>query len=395
MAGQYKISIAGAGLGGLTAAACLLLDGHDVDVYEQAPQLGEIGAGIQVSANAMHVIRHMGLGEALAGEAVRPEAYTFCMADTGEIVQSFELSKAHETAHGAPYYHVHRADLHKLLADRLNELKPGCIKVGHRIQAYEENDAAVVAVFDNGARVSSDLLIGSDGLKSVVRAQMKGADNPIYTGDLAWRVLVPAAPIRKHFPRIQQTLWMGSGGHAVSYFVRNAELFNFVGIVEKEKASEESWTLRRPWEEFKADFAGWNPAVQALIDSVDKNECYVWALHIREPVEDWSTQRVTLLGDAVHATLPYLAQGAAMAMEDGAVLARALTQESELASALKLYERNRYERTARVVRESSANGKLFHNRSREAILSAFQKRDMGAERASWLFNYNPLTVDLV
>lgn len=395
MSGGYKIIVAGAGLGGLAAAACLLQDGHDVAVYEQAPQLGEVGAGIQVSANAMHVVRHIGLGEALAREAVRPEAYTFCMADTGEIVQSFELSEAHERTHGAPYYHVHRADLHDLLANRIEAMKPGCIKVNHRILGYEESASGVVALFENGERVKGDLLIGSDGLKSVVRAQMKGADNPVYTGDLAWRVLVPAAPIRKHFPRIQQTLWMAAGGHAVSYFVRRAELFNFVGIVEKEKASEESWTVKRPWEEFKADFAGWNPAVQALIDSVDKDQCYVWALHIREPVEDWSTDRVTLLGDAIHATLPYLAQGAAMAMEDGAVLMRALRQERNIASALQLYERNRYARTARVVRESSANGKLFHHRSRDAILDAFSKRDMGAERSSWLFNYNPLTVELV
>ncbi|MGE3244994.1 MAG: FAD-dependent monooxygenase [Beijerinckiaceae bacterium] len=395
MTRKYKISIAGAGLGGLAAAACLLQDGHDVDVYEQAAQLGEVGAGIQVSANAMHVIRHIGLADALAEQAVRPEAYTFCMADTGEIVQSFELSEAHEKAHGAPYYHVHRADLHEILGARVRALKPDAIKLGHRILRYEENGSGVTAEFDNGVRAHSDLLIGADGVKSAVRAQMKGADNPVYTGDLAWRVLVPAAPLRPFFPRIEQRLWMGAGGHAVSYFVRNAELFNFVGIVEKEKASEESWTLKRPWEEFKADFGWWNPAVQAVIDSVPKDQCYVWALHIREPVEDWSTACVTLLGDAIHATLPYLAQGAAMAMEDGAVLMRALREEGDLAKALNLYERNRYERTARVVRESSANGKLFHHRSREAILDAFSKRDMGRERSSWLFNYNPLTVDLM
>jgi salicylate hydroxylase len=395
MSNKRKITIAGAGLGGLTAAACLLLDGHDVEVFEQAPQLGEIGAGIQVSANAMHVIRHLGLGDAIALQAVRPEAYTFCMADNGEVVQSFELSKAHEQAHGAPYYHVHRADLHTLLAGRVEELKPGCIKLNHHIRGYEETDGSVLASFSNGMRVSSDMLIGADGLKSVVRAQMRGADSPVYTGDLAWRVIVPAEPIRQHFPRIQQTLWMSGGGHAVSYFVRNAELLNFVGIVEKPKASEESWTLRRSWDEFKSDFAGWNPAVQSIIDSVNKDACYVWALHIREPIRDWSTKRVTLLGDSVHATLPYLAQGAAMAMEDGAVLARALQLDVPLAAALNVYERNRFERTARVVRESSANGKLFHNRSREAIMAAFQRRDMGAERSSWLFNYNPLTVALV
>lgn len=394
MPDKLKIVIAGAGLGGLCAAACLLLDGHDVEIYEQAPQLGEVGAGIQVSANAMHVVRHIGAGEALDQQAVRPEAYTFCMADNGEVVQSFALSDAHEKAHGAPYYHVHRADLHQIFADRVEALKPGCIHLNHQLTGYEESADGVTALFSNGARVAGDLLVGADGLKSAVRMQMHGADNPIYTGDVAWRVLIPAERFRSHFQRIEQRLWMSAGGHAVSYFVRDATLLNFVGITEKEVAAEESWTTKRPWEEFKADFAGWNPAVQEVIDMVDRDACYMWSLYIREPTPKWSTGRVTMLGDAVHATLPYLAQGAAMAMEDGAVLMRALGQEDDLAAALQCYERNRFERTARVVRESSANGKLYHNQSREAIYEAFSKRDMGAERSAWLFNYNPFQVPL-
>lgn len=392
---NQKIIISGAGLGGLAAAACLLMDGHDVEVYEQAPELGEVGAGIQISANAMHVLNHIGVGQTLGQTAVRPEAYTFCMGDTGEIIQSFELSEAHERAHGAPYYHVHRMDILDLLAARVQELKPGCIHVDHRLTGYEETADGVTAMFANGKRVSGDILIGADGLKSAVRAQMLGSSNPIYTGDVAWRIIVPTEKVPGLMPRIEQRLWMMPGGHAVTYFLRRGELINFVGLIEKERPAEESWTTKHSWDEMKADFKGWHPIIQGLIDHADKDACYLWALHIREPVEGWSTKRVTMLGDAVHATLPYLAQGAAMAFEDGAVLTRALRQCDTVEDALQLYPRNRYERTARVVRESSANGKLFHHPSREALLEAFKKRDMGKERSMWLFNYNPWEVELV
>ena len=144
-AARYKILIIGAGLGGLSAAACLLQDGHDVEVHDQIRALGEVGAGIQISANAMHVLRHIGAADELAEQAVRPQAYTFCMGDTGEVVQSFPLSKAHEEAHGAPYFHVHRADLHDILARRVLALKPGCIHLQHRLVEYVENAGGVTA----------------------------------------------------------------------------------------------------------------------------------------------------------------------------------------------------------------------------------------------------------
>ncbi len=395
MSDKYKILIAGAGLGGLAAAACLLMDGHDVEVYEQSRALSEVGAGIQISANAMHVLRHIGVDVELSEQAVRPLAYTFCMGDTGEVVQSFALSLQHEQAHGAPYFHVHRADLHDILARRVLALKPGCIHIRHRLVEYVEDADGVTAVFDNGKRVTADMLVGADGLKSVVRLQMRGADNPVYTGDSVWRAMVPAEKVLREFDVVEQKLWMMPGGHAIAYFIRNCKIVNFGLVKKKAKTSEESWTIRRPWEELKADVEGWNPAVQAIVDAADKDACYLWALHIREPKSDWSTDRVTALGDSVHATLPYLAQGAAMAFEDAAVLMRSLRQESNLSQALQLYQRNRYARTGRVVRESSENGRVFHQPSRDALRDVFANRNMGQERSSWLFSYNPLTVELI
>ena len=223
---------------------------------------------------------------------------------------------------------------------------------------------------------------------------MRGADNPVYSGDCVWRAMVPAEKVADEFKVVEQKLWMMPGGHAIAYFIRNCTMVNFGLVKNKEKSGEESWTIRRPWEELKADVEGWHPAVQAIVDAADKDACYLWALHIREPKSDWSTDRVTTLGDSVHATLPYLAQGAAMAFEDAAVIARALQQETEISTALQLYQRNRYERTGRVVRESSQNGRIFHQQSRDALRDVFANRNMGAERSNWLFNYNPLTAEL-
>ena len=392
--GVEKILIAGAGLAGLTAAGCLLKAGYDVDIYEQAPELGEIGAGIQVSSNAMHVVRYLGAEDDLAAVAMRPNAYEFRMWDTAELVQAFPLSTQHEATYGAPYYHVHRADLHEVLARCVLSLKPDIMHLNKHVTGFTNDADGVRLHCDDGASARGDLLIGADGIKSAIRAQMHGAAEAVYTGDVAWRVIVPQAQVAAWFHDLNQIVWMGPGRHAVTYFLRHGTLVNFVGIVECDDKPEESWTVRRPWEDFKADFAGWHEAIQALIDQADKDACLLWALHIREPIDDWSTAKVTLVGDAVHPTLPYLAQGAAMAMEDGAVLTRALVQEDDLAQALHLYQRNRVERTSRVVRESSANGQLFHTDDPAQIRAAFNRRNMGQERGQWLFSYNPLTVEL-
>jgi salicylate hydroxylase len=158
--------------------------------------------------------------------------------------------------------------------------------------------------------------------------------------------------------------------------------------------SDESWTVKFPWEKLKADFHGWHPVIHTIIDSADKDQCYRWSLHNRPPIHNWSTARVTLLGDAAHPTLPYLAQGAVMAIEDGAVLARALDMTDTIPEAIQLYQRNRVDRTAQIVMRSSANRELFHLRSVEAIRSAFAQRNEGADRNNWLYSYNPMTVEL-
>ena len=392
---KRKIIITGAGLGGLSAASCLMKAGHEVEVYEQAAQLGEIGAGIQISANAQHVLRDLGLGPEIDRLGVRPGAYVFRLHDTGEVIQRFSLAEDHEQKNGAPYTQMHRADFHNILASKAQEMRPDVVRLNKRATGYVENENGVEVHFTDGSVARGDVLVGSDGIKSVVRNQMSGGSNPVYTGDAAWRLVIPTERLPKGLMEQVMSVFMGPGGHVVAYYLRGGSLFNFVGLVEKDEPSEESWTMKFPWEALKADYAGWHPMIQTIIDTADKDMCYRWSLFRREPLMNWSTKRVTLLGDSCHPTLPYLAQGAAMSIEDGAVLARAMDMSDDVSECLQIYQRNRIGRTARIVRQSTANRELFHLKSQAEIRAAFSKRDEGADRNTWLYSYNPITVELV
>jgi salicylate hydroxylase len=390
-----KILIAGAGIGGLTAASCLMKAGYDVEIYEQAPELTEIGAGIQLSANAMHVLNFLGLGDTIAELSVRPGAYVFRLHDTGEVIGQFPLAEEHERLNGAPYNQLHRADLYDVLLAGARNYKKEVVRLNHRVVGFEETGGSVKLNFADGSIAEGDLLIGADGVKSAVRAQIAGPDHAVYTGDAAWRLTIPTEHLPKeNFMGQVMSVWMGPGKHVVCYYLRAGALLNFVGLVETEEISEESWTAKFPWERLKADFTGWHENIQTIIDKADKNSCFRWSLYYRPPIATWSTRRATLLGDAVHATLPYLAQGACMAIEDAAVLTRALQTTNDVAEALKLYERNRIDRTSRIVKGSDANRTLFHMRDQEKLRQAFAARDEGADRNGWLYSYNPLTVKL-
>lgn len=389
-----KVLIAGAGLGGLTAAACLLRAGFDVEVYEQAPALGEIGAGIQLSANAMHVMNDLGLGEKLGALAVQPSAYIFRLHDTGEVLSQFPLAAAHLKANGAPYNQLHRADLHQALVECAAGLKKDAVHLNKTVTGFSEDDSGVTLRFADGSSARGDVLVGSDGVKSAVRAQIAGAAKAAYSGDAAWRFIVPIEKLPAGLIEPAMSVWMGPGAHIVTYYLRAGALVNFVGLVETDEVSEESWTAKFPWERLKADYVGWHPILQTMIDNADRTGCFRWSLFYRQPIDNWSTRRATMMGDAVHATLPYLAQGAAMAIEDSAVLTRCLKMERNVTDALQRYQRNRIERTARIVKGSDGNRTLFHMRDQTAMRAAFKSRDEGAARNAWLYSYNPLTVDL-
>lgn len=391
---KSEFIIAGAGIGGLVAAASLLQRGFRVHVYEQASQLAEVGAGIQSSANAVKVLYDLGLRDDLEKTAVRPRSFEFRRFDIGDVMHSIPLGDEHEKRHGAPYFHIHRADLHELLVRAVLRLAPDSITLNARATGFEETADGVTLLLADGTRVRGDVLVGADGIKSAIRAQILGETPATYTGDVAWRAVVPMDRLPADIMETVSTVWCGPHKHAVMYYLRGGTLMNFVGLVEHAQPETESWTQKRPWADLKADFEGWHPTIQTVIDAIDKDGCYRYALNDRSPVDHWSTDRVTLLGDAAHPTLPYLASGAAMAIEDGAVLARCLDGFDTPSEALKTYQDLRTDRTARVVRESAGNRDLYRIEDENEMRKAFHEKNMNKTRSEWLYAYDPLTVPL-
>jgi len=388
-----RILIAGGGAGGLTSALALIDRGYPVTVYEQAGELRELGAGVQIGPNGARVLTDLGLRAALEEvvcEAAGKEARIW---NTGETFPLFDLGGDCIARFGAPYWTAHRRDLQRVLAEAVEQRRPGTIRLGARAAGVTQHEGGVRLRLADGDEIEGDALIGADGVHSAIREALFGAGPAEFTGLMAWRGLVPMDSLPVHLRRPVGTNWMGPGSHVVTYPVRRGELLNFVGVVERDDWRVESWTERGTWEECAGDFAGWHADVHTIIRAVETP--FKWALLGRPPMPKWAEGRVCLLGDACHPTLPFLAQGANMAIEDGLVIARCLDAEpGDPAAAFRRFERARMERTARVVRGSSDNTKRFHNAVLADPASAVEyiRREMAPEklrtRYDWAYEYD-------
>jgi salicylate hydroxylase len=364
-----KALVVGGGIGGLAAALSLHHAGLDVEVHEKSPVLAEVGAGVQVSPNGVKVLHRLGLLDELRTIAFEPEALEMRMGDTGTTVFSIPIKAIAAQKYGAPYFHVHRADLHDLLARTLQARVPSALHVGHAVEIIAQGADGVEARFTDGSRAKGDVLIGADGIHSVIRRALQGDEHPRFTGNVAWRLVVPATPDLRRLVPPNACIWVGPGRHAVTYYLRRGELVNFVGVVERDNWREEGWTQKGSADELRADFAGFAPPVAAILEQA--SDCYRWALHDRDPMASWSAGRATLLGDACHPMLPFLAQGAVMAIEDGWVLARCLSSGADPAQALLDYEAARKPRTARVQMAARAQMGRYHQRSAVGKLTTY------------------------
>ena len=393
-----RVLIAGAGICGLTTALAMLRRGFDVQVFEQETELRELGAGLQLSANGTRVLIELGLGEAMRRIVCEPAGKEIRLWNTGQTWQPFDFGAGSVERYGAPYWMVHRGDFHTLLLNAVRTCKSDAIRTDANCVGFEHDDAGVTLLLANGERIAGEILIGADGVHSRIRQQMFGQGHAQFTGIMAWRGLVPMERLPAHMRRLVGTNWVGRGGHVVTYPLRRGEILNFVGVVERDDWQVESWTERGTREECARDLAGWHADIHSIIRAIDVP--FKWALLGREPLPHYAQDRVCLAGDAAHPTLPFLAQGANMAIEDAMVLTRCLEQFGDVAIALRRYEAARLERTAAIVRGSAENAKRFHNPAlaNSAGAAAYVEREWQPEkvrqRYDWLFEYDPLTVEM-
>ena len=387
---QISVAVIGGGIGGFAAALSLLRAGVDVHVYEQAGEIREAGAGIQISPNATRILDRLGLAETLATVGVQPLTLRQRRWDDGRTLSCAPLGSTAEAAFGAPYYQVHRSDLLSVLTNGF----PGeRVHLGHRLTGLIDHGDRVEGRFENGKSVCVDVLVGADGIHSAVRHILFGDESPQFMGCVAYRGVVAADRLANLNLPVEFQIWMGPHKHFVHYFVRNESLVNFVALIERDSWTRESWTEPANVADVLAAFEGWNPQVLSILGAV--HEAFVWGLFARPPMEHWSVGRVTLLGDACHAMLPFWAQGAAQAIEDGAVLAACLAGigRSGIPEALRRYESVRLPRASRVQTASMENKTRFHlpdgpqQRARDAQLGD-ASADWFLKGIAWVYGHD-------
>jgi salicylate hydroxylase len=388
MSALPRITVLGGGIGGLATAAFLHREGLSATVYEQAPRLGEVGAGLVIAPNAARQLRKLGAIDEFRKRAVRLEVgFEFRRWENGTVLSAEDLAASCEELYGEQTYTAHRADLLSALASKV---PTDALELGHKAVSLECGREALRLIFADGASVETDVLIGADGVHSVVRGTLFGASPATYSGICAFRALVPAAHAPPFARRPAHVIWVGPDHHLVHYPVSACEYVNLVAFAPAGDFTLESWTATATVDEFLAEFRGWDLRLVELIRA--SGTPGRWALIDREPLTRWSQGRATLLGDAAHPMFPFFAQGAAQAIEDAAVIARCLAEDiDDPAAALRRYEEIRIPRTTRLQTVSHARANINH------LPDGPQQRERDTRYATqdplvangWIYGYDP------
>lgn len=387
-----SVIIVGAGISGLTCALALQQRGLRPLVLEQSAQLLEVGAGLQISPNASSVLCKLGLQQALLDKASLPQGIRSLHWRSGADMTQVPFA---ELGFHSPYIHLHRADLQQVLLDAVQANDPDCIRTGQHVEAVISEEGRSTLVVRHGETFRADWVIGADGIRSRCRDYVVN-DNalPHFTGNVAWRGLLPTEQVPKSLrPGRWANLWMGPGGHVVVYYLRGGEMINFVAVREQADWQEESWNAPASLRDLLHDFADWDPTLFELLSYADPKTCFRWALFDRDPIEMWHRDQLVLIGDAAHPMLPFLAQGAAMGIEDAWVLSELIAKGGTDIGAR--YQALRAPRCSRVQQLARDNMRLFHHHSpviragRDLVAKGLSKMSpaMASRRVAWIYQW--------
>jgi len=382
------VAIIGAGIGGLSAAIALHRAGLATRVFEQATDIGEVGAGLSLTPNAVKGLGWLGVRKAIETLADEPPQQITRHYESGEILVRFDRSDT-VARYGAPYLQMHRADLHAVLLEHYREHCHGRVVTDRRLRSLQESGDAVTLEFEGGITAHATAVIGADGLKSVTRRVCFGDDAPRFAGFVAWRGLVPQARLAALDLSPGSAVFAGPGRLFVRYPVRHGALQNFVAFARVDTWAGESWSQTGDIAEPRAVLQGFHPEVHAILDAAPDGRCHKWGLFAREPLASWTRGGITLLGDAAHPMLPWFGQGAASAIEDAVVLGRCLLDSgttAELGAAFARYERSRKARVGMLQRESAAGGERLVGMRPELLSNA----SIVNEDSLGIFAYDPV-----
>jgi len=393
MVADRHIAIAGGGIAGLSAALAIAGPETAVTVYEQAKRLEEVGAGLQVSPNAWRALEAFHGGETSVADRIKPvsvtpEAIRMRRGRDARVIARIPLGETAERRWGAPYRVVHRADLQTALLDAIAEVPGITLRLATPVDGYDLTEDGLNVLLSDGAAEPADGLIGADGVWSAVRWQVSGESDPVYSGKVAWRATIPADQVPDGINPRETGLWLGRDAHLVHYGVRDGDDMNIVAIFADDWR-EPGWSAEGDPREVRARYAGWHRLARAVVDAPDR--WLKWPLADRDPLTRWGEGPVTLAGDAAHPMLPFLAQGAAMGIEDGYVLGQALATATDIPAAFRLYENRRMNRTARVQQEARSNGQVYHlggimSAGRDATLGLLGPEPL-LSRFDWLYGW--------